>query len=126
MSCSDVFDLLGTAQATSAAEWRYVATMSNPPCWRDGTQEIDHFECMLLRGVEEVETVLDFRDADRVLVGIVLQNQLLEVQERPLVVDLLANLNQRAPGVLGGEPSAFRALRTLNDVFDFEYLLQDG
>lgn len=81
---------------------------------------------MLLGRVEEVESVLDLLHADRILVGVVLEDELLEVEERPLVVDLLANLHERAPGVLGGETSALGALSSLDDVLDFEDLLEDG
>lgn len=80
---------------------------------------------MLFGGVKEIESVLDFLYADRVLVGVVLKDELLEVQERSLVVDLLSDLNQRTPGVLGGETSALGTLGALDDVLDLENLLED-
>lgn len=81
---------------------------------------------MLLGGVEEVESIFDLGDRDGILVGVVLEDELLEVQESTLVVDLLANLDEGAPGVLGGETSALRALGSLNDVLDLEDLLKDS
>lgn len=80
---------------------------------------------MLLRRIEEIETILDLLHADRILVRVVLQNELLEVEESALVIDLLAHLNQRFPGVLGCQSSAFRALRSLDHVLDLEDLLQN-
>lgn len=90
------------------------------------SEELDHLEGVLLGGVEEVESVLDLSDRDGILVGVVLEDELLEVQESTLVVDLLANLNEGAPGVLGGETSALGALRSLDHVLDLEDLLKDG
>lgn len=81
---------------------------------------------MLLGRIKEVKSVLDFLDTDRVLVGVVLEDELLEIQERPLVVDLLADLDERTPRVLGGETSALGTLSSLNEVLDFEDLLEDG
>jgi hypothetical protein len=55
-----------------------------------------------------------------------LEDQLLEVKERPLVVDFLSDLNHRSPGVLRRQSGALGALRTGDDVLDFEDLLQNG
>lgn len=41
----------------------------------------------------EIQAILRFLNVDCILVGTSLQNQLLKVQERPLVWDLLPNLN---------------------------------
>lgn len=92
----------------------------------DGAEEVAHLDRVLLRGVEKVETVLDLLDTDRVLVGVVLQDELLEVEEGALVVDLLADLDERSPSVLRGETGALGALRALDDVLDLEDLLQNG
>lgn len=80
---------------------------------------------MLLAREEKVETVLDFGDLERVLVHAVLEDELLEVQERPLVVDFLSDLDEGTPGVLGGQPRALLALSALDDVLDLEDLLQN-
>ena len=58
--------------------------------------------------------------------GVMSQNQLFQEQERPLVVDLLSNLNRSLPHVLRGESSAVGALSVGNDVLDLEDLLEDG
>lgn len=91
----------------------------------DRTEELDHLERVLLGRIEEVEAVLDLLHRDGVLVGVVLEDELLEVEERPLVVDLLSHLDKRAPRVLGRQTRALRALRTLDEVLDLKNLLQN-
>ena len=91
----------------------------------DSTEEFDHLQRVLLRRVEEIESVLDFLHRNRILVGVVLKDELLEVQESTLVVDLLSHLDERSPGVLGGQSSTFWTLRSGDGVFDFEDLLQN-
>lgn len=97
----------------------------NGPDGHDRVEELDHLEGVLLGRVEKVETVLDLGDLKRVLVDAVLEDELLEVQERALVVDLLPDLDERAPGVLCGESRALGALGADNDILDLEDLLQD-
>lgn len=92
----------------------------------NGTEEIDHLQSVLLRRVEEVESILDLLNTDGIFVGVVLEDELLEVQESTLVVDLLSDLDECSPGVLGGETGALGALGSLDDVLDLEDLLQDG
>lgn len=58
--------------------------------------------------------------------SIVLQDELFEVQECPLVVDFLSDLNTRFPCVLRGESSTLGTLGTLNDEREDKSLLQDG
>jgi len=58
------------------------------------------------------------------LVSIVLQNQLLEEQESPLVVYLLPDLHTGLPGVLRGQSGTLRTLGTLYDKSQDESLLQ--
>lgn len=100
------------------------ADACNAPDGHDRVEELDHFERVLLAREEKVETVLDFGDLESVLVHAVLEDELLEVQERPLVVDFLSDLDEGTPGVLGGQPRALLALGALDDVLDLEDLLQ--
>lgn len=64
-------------------------------------EEIDHLLGVVPLGEEEIQTVLGFLDVHGILVGAVLQDQLLQVQESTLVGDLLANLNRGSPCVVG-------------------------
>jgi hypothetical protein len=56
----------------------------------------------------------------------VLENELLEVEEGSLVVDLLSDLYDGAPGVFRCELCAVRALRVGDDELDLKDLLQDS
>ena len=60
-----------------------------------------------------------------VLVSIVLQDELLEVQESPLVRHLLPDLYLRFPGILGCQSRTVWTLTILDDVLDLKHLLQD-
>lgn len=53
--------------------------------------------------VEKVQSILDLLDADGVFVGSVLDDELFEVQESPLVRDLLPDLDDCLPCVFRGE-----------------------
>lgn len=57
--------------------------------------------------------------------GVVLEDQLLQVQKRPLVVYFLSNLDGSLPHVLGGQSGAVRALSVGNHVFDLKNLLEN-
>lgn len=105
----------------SASAWKEC----HVPDGHDRVEELDHLERVLLAREEKVETVLDFGDLEGILVHAVLEDELLEVQERPLVVDFLSDLDEGTPGVLGGQPRALLALGALDDVFDLEDLLQN-
>lgn len=59
------------------------------------------------------------------LVSVVLQDQLFQEQEGPLVVDLLSDLHTSLPRVLGSEPSTLGTLRTLYDQHEDKCLLED-
>lgn len=50
---------------------------------------------------EEIETILDFFNADSIFICAVFEDELFEVEERPFMVDFLADLNESFPGVLG-------------------------
>ena len=128
MSCSDVFVLREGSEVIrfefcvfSLSRW----AQCDVPDGHNRVEELDHLERVLLAREEKVETVLDFGDLEGVLVHAVLEDELLEVQERPLVVDFLSDLDEGAPGVLGGQPRALLALGALDDVLDLEDLLQN-
>lgn len=72
------------------------------PNGSDTSQEIRHFDRMLLRREEEIESIFNFCYRDTVPIGVVLENELFEVQEGTFVVDFLSDLDHRSPGVLGG------------------------
>lgn len=91
----------------------------------DSAEEFDHLQRMLLCRVEEIESILDFLDGNRVLVGVVLEDELFEIQESTLVVDLLSNLHECSPSVLRRQSSTFRTLRSGDGVFNLEDLLQN-
>jgi hypothetical protein len=76
--------------------------------------------------VEEVEAILDFLDRDGIFLCTVLNDKLLEEQERSLMRDLLSDLDESFPGVFSGEPRAIGALPMLDKVLDLESLLEDG
>ena len=59
------------------------------------------------------------------LVRVVLEDQLFQEQERPLVVDLLPDLHACLPRVFGGEPCTLRTLSTLHDQREDKGLLED-
>lgn len=76
----------------------------------------------------EIDTVASMLTLDaRAPVGrVVLQDQLLEVEERPLVVDSLADLHLRLPEVRRVHALTVLALQVLNDELDDERLLHLG
>ena len=54
------------------------------------------------------------------------ENQLLQVQESPFVMDLLPDLYQSLPGVLCCKSSAIRTLPMLYEVLDLKGLLENS
>lgn len=89
-------------------------------------QEINHSLGIVSCGEVKVEAMLCLLNVDRILMGAILQDQLLEVEERPLVWHLLPNLNDGSEGMVGETLHTVRALLCGNDVFDLECLLDDG
>jgi hypothetical protein len=75
------------------------------------------------RTVEKIKTVFHFLDRDGVLLGIMLENELLKVEESPFMGDFLSNLYKGLPSVFGSESCAIGTLPMLNKVFDLEGLL---
>ena len=64
----------------------------------------------LLCSEEEVESVLDLLDVERLLACLVSEDQLLQIQERAPMRDLLTQLDSRLPRVLALSPLADAAL----------------
>lgn len=81
---------------------------------------------MLASGIEEVETVLGLFDRNRVLICIVLEDDLFQIQEGTLVVYFLTYLHQRSPHVLGSQTTTGGTLGVLDHIFYLENLLQYG
>ena len=121
-SCSDAFDLQhGSGQICCAACGR----PNGLPYGDHACEELDHLLCVTARTIEEVETIFDLLDRDRLLLRAVLEDELLEEEERTLVRDLLPDLHERLPGVLRRELRTVRALAILHEVLDLEHLLKD-
>lgn len=96
------------------------------PNGHDGSQELHHLQRMTSLRVEEIQSVLHLLHRDRILLRAVLQDQLLQEQERPLVWDLLPDLHQCLPCVLRRQLRAIRTLTVLYEVLDLEDLLENG
>lgn len=92
----------------------------------DGAEEIDKLLSRVASGEEKVDAFVDLLDVDGVSVCLMLENELLEVEESSLVGDLLAHLDDGAPGVVGEGFGAIRALLVGLDKLDLECLLEDG
>lgn len=73
--------------------------------------------------IEEVETVLHLLQGNCILLRPVLQDKLLEVQERTFMWNFLPDLNKGLPSVLRSQSRTIGTLSVLNQVFDFKYLL---
>lgn len=74
----------------------------------------------------EIQAILRFLNVHCILMGTGFQNQLLQVQERPLVWDLLPNLNRSSPGVVCITLLAVITLLRRNHIFHLECLLNDS
>ena len=81
---------------------------------------------MLSVGEVEIDAVAHFLNVDGLLVGVVLQDQLLQEEERAPVVYLLAQLHDGLPRVFRRYTVAILACEVLDDVLHHEGLLQDG
>jgi len=92
----------------------------------DTAQEIHKLLCVVSRGEEEIDTVVNFLDVDCIAVSAVLEDKLLEVEESTLVGDLLADLDDGAPCVVCETLLTIGALLVGLNELDFEGLLEDG
>ena len=88
------------------------------------SQELHHLQSVTSLRVEEIQPILHLLHRDRVLLRAVIQDQLLQVQERPFMRDLLADLHQCLPRVLRRKLRAIRTLPVLHKVLDLEHLLE--
>lgn len=94
--------------------------------WDDVLEKIDKALGVIPLGKVEVYAVVHLLNVDGVLVGAMLEDELLEVEESALVRDLLADLDDGAPGVVRVRLCAVGALVVVLDVLDLERLLHDG
>jgi hypothetical protein len=92
----------------------------------DRGEELGHLDRVAALAIEKVEPVARLLDGDGVLLDAVLEDELLEEEEGPLVRDLLSDLDDRFPRVLGGEAGTVQALGVLDQELDLEYLFEDG
>jgi hypothetical protein len=108
------------------------------PDWHDTRQEITHLNGVISLGVEEIQTIPLLIDIvgipdsqlnvrlnidESVLVSIVLQDQLLQPQECPLVRNLLPDLHTSLPCVLCCQLRTCRTLSSVNNKGEDECLL---
>lgn len=107
------------------SSWSSFKSGEDSPDRCDATEEIQHFERMAARAVEEIQSIPDFFYGDRILLSAVLQNQLLQVQKGPLMGNFLADLDECLPGIFRCELGAIGALTVLDEVLDLEGLFQD-
>ena len=92
----------------------------------DILEEVDKALGVIPLGEVEVYTVVHLLDVDRILVGAMLKDKLLEVEEGSLVRDFLADLDDSAPGIVCVGLCTIGALVVVLDVLDLEGLLHDG
>ena len=88
--------------------------------------ELDKLHSLVLVVKEEVQPVWLLPNAHALLLCSVLENELLQPEERALMVDSLADLGGHSPCQLGLCALAIGAEEVLNDVLDHEGLLEDG
>lgn len=96
------------------------------PTGRNTAQEVQHLFGLVPVGIIKVETILDFFDVECILVRAIFQNELLEVQECPLVRHLLSELNSSSESVVREAGLAIRALLIGHDKYNFKCLLDNG
>lgn len=96
------------------------------PTGRNTAQEVQHLLGLVPVGIIKVETILDFFDVECILVRAIFQNELLEVQECPLVRHLLSELNSSSESVVREAGLAIRALLIGHDKYNFKCLLDNG
>lgn len=76
-------------------------------------------------GEEEIDTIPGLFNIGRIVVRVVLENELLKMEERPLVRNVLSHLHAGTPMVLGVRLGAIRALLVHHHIDNFEGLLKD-
>lgn len=93
------------------------------PNWNNGSQEFHHLDSVIPRCEEKVQPLLSLLDVECILIGPVLEDQLLQIQEGPFMRNLLAHLHHSFPRVLCSKFRAVGALAVQNHILDLEYLL---
>mmetsp|Transcript_12425 Transcript_12425/g.31512 ORF Transcript_12425/g.31512 Transcript_12425/m.31512 type:complete len:207 (-) Transcript_12425:253-873(-) len=89
-------------------------------------QKVNKFHAMASVVEIKVQAVCFFLNSDDFLVGIVLQDQLFQVEERTLVIHLLSGLANCNPGMLCLRFLALGTHVCVDDIFDYKSLLQDS
>lgn len=89
-------------------------------------EEVEEGFGMIPLGEEEIDTIAGLFDIGRIVVRVVLKNELLEMEERPLVRNVLSHLHAGTPMVLGVRLGAIRALLVHHHIYHFEGLLEDN
>jgi len=95
------------------------------PCGDDALEKLVELDRLVPLCKVEIKAVGDLANVCGSLVDAVLEDELLEEEERALVRDLLANLDHSAPRVLGLCSVARLADLAGDDELDDEGLLQD-
>jgi hypothetical protein len=93
-------------------------------CWRRGEYKVCKAVSIPAVQKEKVNSVGDLLYLHGPRVGPVLDDELLQQVERPLAVNLLANLHDARPLDFGGNHVAVFAVCALDDEFDDKALLQ--
>lgn len=88
-------------------------------------EEINKLFALVLGTEEEINTILGLLDIQGVPVGIVLEDELLQEEERALVKDLLADLDTSLPVRRGERLLTLPALLGVDDEDDLETLLEE-
>jgi hypothetical protein len=91
----------------------------------DARQEFHHLDRVAALTVKEIETIPHLLHRDCILLRAVLQDQLLEEQERPFMWHFLAHLHECLPRVFRGQLRTVWTLPVLHEVLELERLLQN-
>jgi hypothetical protein len=92
------------------------------PNGNNAVEELNHFDRMASLAVKKVQTILDLLNRDRVLLGTMLEDELLEIKKGAFVRNFLPNLDESLPCVFGCKFGTIWALRMLYKVFNLEGL----
>jgi hypothetical protein len=96
------------------------------PNGHDCIQKVHKTRTVTTASKEEINAILHGLHTDDLLVGVVLEDELLEVQEGTLMSNLLTDLSHSIPSIFGFNLATIRALLSSNDNFKDVRLLEDG